>query len=227
MRGNASMPPMPDYPPEQPREQANRVPISAVPLRPPDSFGYDMDGGGAPTSIQARVKPGQAGKQTWAQAGIKDVKRQLSPALLSLIIILSLSLITFVSYNFRLMQAPIDAVKDTISKIELPSSIPFLSSLFEKDTVPPVISNVVVANVTDSSAIITWTTDGPATSQVMYCEPGGLCQWTEPQKKLVTDHSVTVNDLKPGMTYHYTISSIDASENEATSEGELTTLSGR
>ncbi len=219
------------YPSGQSGGQADKIPIPTVSLKPSSSFGSDM-ADDAPAYVQAGIKQQTAilEKQTWAQAGIKDIKRQSSPGLLSLIIVLSLGLIVFVTYNFGLMQGPIDGIKGLISKIEMPSSIPFLSSLSDnstgKDTTPPIISNIMVANITDNSAIIIWITDEAATSQVMFCEPEGLCCWTEADKKLVINHSVTVSNLKPGMTYHYTASSLDASENEAISEGELTTSGG-
>ena len=153
------------YPSGQAAGQAAKPPIPTVSLHSSESSGYDMAGDDSTFYGQAGVKQKAArpGKQTWAQSGIKDAKRQSSPLLLSLIIILSLGLIAFVTYNFGLIQGPIDVVKGLISKIELPSSIPFLSSpsdnSTEKDTTPPVISNIMVANVTDASAILTWATD--------------------------------------------------------------------
>ena len=73
--------------------------------------------------------------------------------------------------------------------------------------------------------MIEWVTDEPATSQVSICTAAGnYCTWTEPEETLVTNHSVTINDLEPGTTYHYTAISKDASGKEATSGGDLTTL---
>lgn len=93
----------------------------------------------------------------------------------------------------------------------------------EADTTPPVISGVVVSNITESGATIRWTTDESATSQVMIEDPDGLCTWTEPDESLVTDHSVALGGLEASTTYHYTVISADESENEATSEGHLVT----
>lgn len=91
------------------------------------------------------------------------------------------------------------------------------------DTTPPAIQSVLVSSVTNTSAVITWETDKPATSQVMLCDPGGVCSWTELEETLVTDHSVTLSDLEPNTTYHLTLISTDKDGNEATSERELTT----
>lgn len=227
-------PSIPSSPHEQPGAQADRIPIPSIAVTPGthDSYGSGAPGEAAPAYAQAgaRQKASRWESQTWAQAGIKDIKRQSSTGLIILIIVLIFGLISFVAYNFGHIQGPVDAIKGMISKIELPSSIPFLSSLSAnrdgKDTTPPVISNIVVANVTDKSASVKWVTDEPATSQVMLCEANGVCCWTELDKKLVTNHSVTVSNLNPNTKYHYTASSLDANENEATSEGELATSDG-
>jgi len=91
------------------------------------------------------------------------------------------------------------------------------------DSTPPTIQSTPVSSTTETTAVIEWVTDEPATSQVSICNAGS-CTWTEPEESLVTNHSVTLNDLEPGTTYHYTAISKDASGNEAISEGELTTL---
>jgi len=80
-----------------------------------------------------------------------------------------------------------------------------------------------IANVTADSAVITWQTDEPSTSQVMICESGGTCTWTEPDENLVTDHSVNIVDLKPSTSYHFTATSTDACANQGTAEGDFTT----
>lgn len=90
------------------------------------------------------------------------------------------------------------------------------------DTTPPTISNIDIASPTETSAIITWQTDEPATTQVMLCDPSDLCTWTT-EEALVTDHSVTLTDLEPNTTYHLTIISEDADENENVSEEDFTT----
>jgi len=91
------------------------------------------------------------------------------------------------------------------------------------DSTPPTIQSISASSPTETTAVVEWVTDEPATSQVSICNAGS-CTWTEPEESLVTNHSVTLNDLEPGTTYHYTAISKDASGNEAISEGELTTL---
>ena len=91
------------------------------------------------------------------------------------------------------------------------------------DTTPPTISNINISSPTETSAIITWQTDEPATTQVMLCDPGDVCTWTEPEEALVTDHSITLTDLEPNTTYHLTMISEDADGNENVSEEDFTT----
>jgi peroxiredoxin len=86
------------------------------------------------------------------------------------------------------------------------------------DSTPPVISAVNVQSMTDTSAVVTWTTDEPATSQIMLCNPEGLCTWTDPDTTLVKSHSVTLDNFSEGINYHLTIKSTDQAGNEATSE---------
>jgi len=91
------------------------------------------------------------------------------------------------------------------------------------DSTPPVIQDVSLSSITDTGAVVTWETDEPATSQVMICDPGEVCTWTEPDETLVTNHSVTLSDREPNTTYHLTLISEDESENETTYERDFTT----
>jgi len=91
------------------------------------------------------------------------------------------------------------------------------------DTTPPTISNINISSPTETSAIITWQTDEPATSQVMLCDPGDTCTWTEPEEALVTNHSATLTGLEPNTPYHLTVISEDADGNENVSEKDFTT----
>jgi peroxiredoxin/ribosomal protein L40E len=88
------------------------------------------------------------------------------------------------------------------------------------DKTPPEISEVAISSAAGSSALIEWTTDEKATSQVMLCDPSGTCTWTEPDATLVKYHTVNVNDIKLDVNYHVTVKSIDASGNENSFETE-------
>ncbi len=85
------------------------------------------------------------------------------------------------------------------------------------DTVPPVISAVVVSNIGSSSVSISWTTDEFSDSQVAYGPSALYGQSSVPSTALVTAHTETLSDLSPGTVYHFAATSRDASGNSATS----------
>jgi hypothetical protein len=83
-----------------------------------------------------------------------------------------------------------------------------------------VISNVAVANVTGTTATITWTTDLPANSRVEY-GVGNYTSITTLDPALVTSHSHTITGLTPGTTYIYMVRSITG-QNTLTKVGGFT-----
>ena len=84
------------------------------------------------------------------------------------------------------------------------------------DTAPPVIKNVSTSSETDTSAVITWTTNEPGSSQVDYGTTieHGL---TATSDELTTAHSITLSGLEPNTAYHYRVKSKDEAGNEASS----------
>ncbi|MFC2000816.1 fibronectin type III domain-containing protein, partial [Chloroflexota bacterium] len=96
------------------------------------------------------------------------------------------------------------------------------------DNVPPVISGVTEANITDTGAIVYWNTDEPATSQVSYgTAPGVYDTSTAFNPALVYIHGVVLDGLEPSTTYYYVVKSKDGSvaQNEGVSaEQSFTTL---
>jgi peroxiredoxin len=146
--------------------------------------------------------------------------RRFSPALLIIIIIALFGLSGFAAFKAGWLEGPLNAIQESVAGIQWPSWLPISS----KDTTPPTIQNASVSNITTTGAVITWQTNEPSTSQVMICEPGGGCVWTELDENLVTNHSVSLTDLKPNITYHFTAASTDVPGNQAVSEGDFTTL---
>ena len=146
--------------------------------------------------------------------------RRLPKAMVTILVISGLGILGFATITIGWLERPFAAVQEFVGGIEWPS---FLSPA-PTDTTPPVISNMDVSSISDTSAVITWESDEPATSQVMICDPDGFCTWTERDETPVTTHSVNLSDLDPNTTYHLTVVSMDAMENEATSEGDLATL---
>jgi hypothetical protein len=76
------------------------------------------------------------------------------------------------------------------------------------DDAPPIISNVQAVNVTDAAATITWSTNEPATSVVLYgLAPSYGLQSSAPG--LVAIHSVPLSGLTKSTTYHFRVVSAD------------------
>ncbi len=83
--------------------------------------------------------------------------------------------------------------------------------------IAPVIDSEQAVTPTTSSVIVTWTTDEPATSRVIYdtvphsdasvnsaSGPSyGYAHYTAEDSNKVKDHSVTVTGLTPGTTYYF------------------------
>jgi hypothetical protein len=77
-------------------------------------------------------------------------------------------------------------------------------------TPPPVISNVAVSSITNTTAIVTWTTDEAASSQVSYGVTTTYTNSSTLDPTLVTSHSVTLTGLMPGTTYDFDVMSANS-----------------
>src|SRR3990170_3256250 len=92
------------------------------------------------------------------------------------------------------------------------------------DTVPPVISNVQVKDIPPPSAVVTWTTDELATSQVDFGTGGSFTATTPLKTGLTTVHSALLDGLQSYSTYNFKAISSDSAGNTAVSvSGTFTT----
>ena len=85
------------------------------------------------------------------------------------------------------------------------------------DTVPPVIEAVTATNITCSSAVIRWTTNEAADSQVEYGGTVAYGSSTVLNVGMVTSHSQVLSGLQANTAYHYRVKSRDAAGNLAVS----------
>lgn len=94
-----------------------------------------------------------------------------------------------------------------------------LRTLGTPDTTPPKITEVKVANITSSSASISWKTDEPSTSQVGYGTSPllGTLQPPNSDTTMTLVHDVPVYGISPQTTVFYKVISRDAAGNEAAS----------
>ncbi len=80
----------------------------------------------------------------------------------------------------------------------------------------PQVSSVQVSAITETTAVITWTTDIPSDSKVQYGTAS--TSWdaypnTESQSALVTSHSITLSGLTQETDYYFMVGSTDAYSN--------------
>ncbi|HET6464250.1 MAG TPA: fibronectin type III domain-containing protein, partial [Nitrospiria bacterium] len=99
------------------------------------------------------------------------------------------------------------------------------TTLTPPDTTPPVISGITASNLTSTGAVITWSTNEAATSQVDYGTTTAYGSSSTLNSSLVTGHSVTLSSLAASTTYHYRVKSSDAAGNPATSGDNTFTTS--
>ena len=95
-----------------------------------------------------------------------------------------------------------------------------------KDTSPPTITKVEAKEITATTAVITWTTSEPATSEVTY-GPSQEYGIAAADTNTVTDHKVTLSSplVTPGTKYHYMVKSVDPAGNAAaSSDATFTTI---
>jgi len=82
------------------------------------------------------------------------------------------------------------------------------------DNTAPKVFGIKVTSITNSSAVITWTTDEPSTSVVEFGN-SSLYGRKGSSQQPVLQHSVVLLGLAPGTTYHFRVYSTDPTGNTA------------
>jgi peptidoglycan hydrolase-like protein with peptidoglycan-binding domain/fibronectin type 3 domain-containing protein len=91
------------------------------------------------------------------------------------------------------------------------------------DTTPPVISAVSISSITQTGAIVSWTTNESADSKVVYTNFYGPKSVSD--IALITNHSMNITGLSAGTAYTYHVESKNASGISATNNDQsFTTL---
>ena len=120
------------------------------------------------------------------------------------------------NYTFDYWQGDASGSLTTIT-ITMDSDKSITAHFSVVDTTPPMISAVEVSDITEESAVITWTTDEPATSEVEYGQTLPYDRTTALNENLVINHRVYLNLGMPLASWHFRVISIDKAGNEAIS----------
>ncbi|MDP9052255.1 MAG: fibronectin type III domain-containing protein, partial [Acidobacteriota bacterium] len=87
-------------------------------------------------------------------------------------------------------------------------------------------SNVAVAGITNTTALVTWTTDQASSSQVSYGVTTTYTNSTTLNPALVTSHSVMLTGLMPGTAYNFDVMSANSMAVSSTSSNVTFTTTG-
>jgi hypothetical protein len=72
------------------------------------------------------------------------------------------------------------------------------------------VSNVLVSDITQTSAVITWESETTTTALVYYGTTSGYGSVSEYNETYENGHSVTLTGLSPGTAYHFQVAGMDA-----------------
>lgn len=100
-----------------------------------------------------------------------------------------------------------------------------VSTAWAQDATPPDISNVEIQEVDENSVTVTWETDEQADSLINYGlkEDYGIVRIPGTDK---VQHSITLDGLEPGRTYHFRVVSSDENGNQGISADYKVQLEG-
>ncbi|HXE75012.1 MAG TPA: S8 family serine peptidase [Candidatus Xenobia bacterium] len=86
------------------------------------------------------------------------------------------------------------------------------------DATPPNIFAVTTSGISSTTALVTWQTDEPSTTQVEYGTTTAYGSSSPLDSSLTTSHAVMLSNLLAHTLYHYRVGSRDATGNQTTSD---------
>jgi len=107
------------------------------------------------------------------------------------------------TYYFKIKSTDTSCNSDSLTHLM------FMTTL---DLTPPVITEILI-NARATSATITWVTNEPATSHILYGFNGESKEYKIGDSTLKLNHSITLTHLAPETKYYFQITSADASDN--------------
>ena len=95
------------------------------------------------------------------------------------------------------------------------SQVTHIKTLSAADLSPPIIvSGPTITDISDTSAVVRWMTNEPASSGVSFND--GTTYRVQNDPELVTEHTVVITGLSASTIYNLTLASLDAAGNRAT-----------
>ena len=110
--------------------------------------------------------------------------------------------------------------KDAAGNTSPASNLISITTNAPADTTAPTISGVTSSSITQTGAMISWTTNEAANSQIAYGTTSGSYTSLWPASAdptMLTAHNFQLSGLTAGTTYYYVVKSADAAGNLATS----------
>jgi peroxiredoxin len=114
------------------------------------------------------------------------------------------------TYYFRVKSTAGKAASGAVAVSQFKTAAP-------PDNAPPVISDIKIARVSDTDAVVSWKTSENSTGTVRFGTNTSYGQSIDAGREPTLDHSVKLKDLSPATSYHFSIAAVDRSKNEAVS----------
>ena len=92
---------------------------------------------------------------------------------------------------------------------------------YDRDTVPPAISDVAMSDLSDTGVTISWITDEASDSKVEFWSDGSTQSVVDSER--LVDHEVSLTGLTPATTYQYRLRCMDEAGNLALHDGDTFT----
>jgi len=108
-------------------------------------------------------------------------------------------------------EPPRPAITDNLNSTEKDAG-------FTPDLIAPRITNIKLVNLNYNTVKITWDTDEPADSQLIWHIKDGSTQTSELKEARDTSHFIELTGLKNKSAYYYKVRSVDQAENESVSD---------